>query len=307
MKKLLIAWLLTGFALPVLAEVNQPSQAASSDLAFADLDPEQIRLGSVKAAVYDMASGTTLYEKNADVPVPIASVTKLMTAMVVLDSDQSLDEKLTIKKVERDTNKNAYSRIRIGSRLSRGDLLRLALMASENLAASTLGENYTGGFDNFVAAMNAKAKSLGMNQTTFVDATGLSPHNRSTAADLVKMVAAAADYDVIRDYSTTRRFTAKFENPRYRLVYGNTNRLVHRGNWQIDLTKTGYLNEAGRCLVMLTEVDDYEIAMVLLDSFGKLTPIGDAGRVKRWLTTGRGGNIAGAALNYERRRAAAYK
>jgi serine-type D-Ala-D-Ala endopeptidase (penicillin-binding protein 7) len=267
---------------------------------YKHLDNSRIQLGSVKAAVFDLVGATLLYSKNADVQVPIASITKLMTAMVVLDSEQPLDEMLTISKVDRESSNNGYSRMRIGSRLSRGDLLRVMLMASENLAASNLAVHYPGGFAAFIAAMNIKAQALGMTQTRFVDASGLSIKNVSTAADLVKMVAAAVRYEAIRDLSTTGSFTARFENPRYRLHYVNTNSLVRRNGWDVGLSKTGYLNEAGRCLVMITAIDGRDVAMVLLDSFGKLTPLGDAGRIKRWLTTGASGAVAGAALTYER-------
>jgi len=268
-------------------------------LADRNLDQSRIQLASVKAAVFDPATGTLLYAKNADVPAPIASITKLMTAMVVLDATQPLDELLTIKAIERDSSNNGYSRMRIGSQLSRGDLMLLALMASENLAASNLALHYPGGFNRFIEAMNAKARSLGMEGSTFVDASGVSEFNQATAADLVKMVTAAGSYPEIRQFTTTRQFTASFENPRYHLTYGNTNRLIHRQSWDVVVSKTGYLDEAGRCLVMMTDIDGQQVAMVLLDSFGKLTPIGDAGRVKRWLTTGNGGRVAGAALRYE--------
>lgn len=271
---------------------------------FANLEPDNVMLGSVMAAVYDPATGTMLYSKNADIPAPIASITKVMTAMVVLDSGLPLDEKLTIMKAERSTNRNGYSRIRIDSQLSRGDLMRLMLMASENLAAWNLAAHHPGGFDAFVEAMNKKAAELGMEKTRFADASGLSVENVSTANDLVKLLKAAADYPLIGEYSTTPSFTARFEKPRYNLHFGNTNRLVHRSSWAIDLSKTGYLNEAGRCLVMQTKVAERDVVMVLLDSFGKLTPIGDAGRIKRWLTTGSGGSVAGAALSYEQSKSA---
>jgi D-alanyl-D-alanine endopeptidase (penicillin-binding protein 7) len=264
------------------------------------LDQDRIQLASVKAAIFDPETGALLYAKNETVPAPIASITKLMTAIVVLDGGQDLDELLTIKKVDRNTDNNGYSRMRIGSELSRGDLMLLALMASENLAASNLALHYPGGFEVFIEAMNTKAQALGMVNTHFVDASGLSENNQSTAADLVKMIAAASQYPEIRQFTTTRQFTATFNNPRYSLAYGNTNRLIQRQSWDVKVSKTGYLDEAGRCLVMMTEIDGKEIAMVLLDSFGKLTPIGDAGRVKRWLTTGDGGRVAGAALQYEK-------
>lgn len=272
---------------------------------FDHLKPEEVTLGSVIAAVYDPVSGDMLYSKNADVAAPIASITKVMTAIVVLDSGLPLDEMLTIARAERASDRNGYSRMRIDSQLSRGDLMRVMLMASENLAAWNLAAHHPGGFDAFVAAMNAKAKALGMQQTRFADASGLSIDNVSTANDLVKLLKAAAQYELIGEYSTTPSFTARFQKPRYSLQFGNTNRLVHRDSWAIDLSKTGYLNEAGRCLVMQTKVADRDVVMVLLDSFGKLTPIGDAGRLKRWLTTGSGGTVAGAALNYERNKSAA--
>jgi D-alanyl-D-alanine endopeptidase (penicillin-binding protein 7) len=274
---------------------------------FEHLDATRVTLGSVKAAIVDARSGAPLYSKNADVQAPVASITKLMTAMVVLDGGQPLNEMLTIQKVERESDNNGYSRMRIGSRLSRGDLLRVMLMASENLAASNLAVHYPGGFKAFVAAMNQKALALGMTRSRFADASGLSVNNLSTAADLVKMVSAANQYELIREFSTTGGFTARFDNPRYTLRYGNTNRLVHRSSWNIGISKTGYLNEAGRCLVMTTTVEGREVIMVLLDSFGKLTPIGDAGRIKRWLTTGASGTVAGAALNYERTKSASYR
>lgn len=272
---------------------------------YADsLDPDKIQLGSVRVSVFDPTENTILYSKNAHIPGPIASITKLMTAMVVLDANLPLDELITIAKLERKSGKNAYSRMRVGSKISRGDLVRLALMSSENLAASLLANNYPGGFDAFVIAMNAKAESLGMLRTQFVDASGLSANNVSTASDLTLMLVAANLYGEIREFTTTGNYTAQFKNPRHTVGYGNTNRLVHRQSWNVKLSKTGYLDEAGRCLVMISEIESKPIAMVLLDSFGKLTPIGDAGRVKRWITTGNSGAVAGAARDYERRKSA---
>src|SRR5690606_7985261 len=182
---------------------------------FEHLEPDNVVLGSVMAAVYDPATGTMLYSKNADVQAPIASITKVMTAMVVLDSALPLDEKLTILKAERASDRNGYSRMRVDSQLSRGDLMRLMLMASENLAAWNLAAHHPGGFDAFVEAMNKKARELGMDKTRFADASGLSVENVSTANDLVKLLKAAADYPLIGEYSTTPSFTAHFEKPRY--------------------------------------------------------------------------------------------
>ncbi len=296
------------------ADVNATKKPDSSGSApppltkkILSLDPIGVSLGSVRAAVYAPDIDTLLFSKNENIAAPIASITKLMTAMVILDAKQPLAEYLTIKKIKRDSSKNGYSRMRPDSQLRRRDLLRLALMASENRAASTLAYYYPGGFDAFVVAMNEKAKSLGMAKTHFADATGLSLENVSTAADLVKMVTAAGGYELIKEYSTTKTFTARFKSPRYVLGYGNTNRLVHRESWDISITKTGFLDEAGRCLVMLTTIEESPVVMVFLDSFGKLTPIGDAGRIKRWITTGASGRVAGAAANYEKTKSAAYR
>ncbi|TBW58793.1 D-alanyl-D-alanine endopeptidase [Marinobacter halodurans] len=274
--------------------------------AWAAPDPANLELASVNAAVAYMDDGDLIYSKHPDRSVPIASVTKLMTAVVVMDAGQPLDEWIEVYKRHRAAPNNGYSRIRIGSSLKRGDMLRIALMSSENLAAYTLARHYPGGFDAFVGAMNAKARELGMTHSHFVEPTGLSPKNHSSAGDLVKLVRAAFRHPELRRYTTTEYYTAHFRQPRYSLAFGNTNVLVHRKSWQVELSKTGYLNEAGRCLILVTRVDGREVISVLLDSFGTRTPIGDAGRVKRWLTTGHGGAIARAARDYENRRNAYY-
>ena len=270
------------------------------------LDPAALELASAQAAVADLASGELLFSKHADRQVSIASVTKLMSALVVLDSGTALDEWLIIVPRAERAPVNAYSRIRIGSELRRADLLRITLMASENQAAYVLSRHHPGGREAFVAAMNAKAAELGMHASRFVDASGLSAHNRSTAADLLRLLAAAMDYELIRDYTRTTTFTAQFRNPRYTLQYGNTNLLVHRENWDVALSKTGYLQVAGRCLAMVANIDGRPIAMVMLDSLGTRTPLGDAGRIGRWLRTGQGGSVAVAARDYERQRQREY-
>ncbi len=262
-----------------------------------------IELGSVSALVYDAGAGEVLYEKNHRFTVPIASITKLMTAMVVLDANLPMDEWLTITREDRDTLKNTYSRVRFGSELTREDLLLIALMSSENRAASALGRHYPGGRTAFIKAMNAKAAALGMKNTRFVDSTGLSDANVSTAEDLVKMVSAAMNYDKIREFTTTADHLAKFRSPRYNLSYVNTNLLVRRGEWDIGLSKTGFINEAGHCLVMQAEIDGKPIVMVFLDSFGKRTSVGDAARVKKWINTGKSGPIARSARDYARSKA----
>lgn len=276
--------------------------AASAAPSMADL-----HLASVNAMVTDLKSGKPLYRKHAEVAVPIASVTKLMTAMVVLDSGEPQDQWLTIVNWDRKQPKNAYSRLRVGSEAKRGELVRIALMSSENLATHVLARHHPGGVEAFVAAMNTKAKALGMQDSRFVDPAGLSPDNTATAADLALMVRAAWDYAKIREYSTGYQHTVTFRNPHYTLPYGNTNPLVASSRWQVDLTKTGYLSEAGRCLVLVADVDDRPVAMVLLNSFGSRSPLGDAGRVRRWLTTGQSGQVAGAAAQYEQERSRAYR
>lgn len=263
------------------------------------LSKKIVNLASVSAAVVDLKSGRTYLKKNANIIMPIASITKIMTAMVVLDSKLSLKEKIRFRKQDKININNYYSRIRIESTLSRGDVLRIALMSSENLAAAALGHNYPGGLPAFVKAMNKKARQLGMKYSYFVDSSGLSEKNVSTASDLSKMVAAAAKYSTIRKYTTTKVYTANFKKPRYRLAYTNTNALVRGGKWNVKVSKTGYLDEAGRCLVMVTKVNNKDVVMVLLDSFGKRSPSGDAYRIKKWLATGKTGSVAKSAHNYQ--------
>jgi D-alanyl-D-alanine endopeptidase (penicillin-binding protein 7) len=270
-------------------------------LLAANLPTDGIRLASVHAVVGSLDSEEILFAKRQDTAVPIASITKLMTAMVVLDEGQSLDEWLPIVKRKKSHGKNAYSRLRIGSEAKRELMLRLTLMSSENLAAYSLAHHYPGGVEAFVKAMNAKAAELGMDDSQFDDPSGLSTGNRSTAADLLKMVRAAYGYETIREHSTTYQYTATFRKPKHSMPYGNTNPLTASSRWDVWLSKTGYLNEAGRCLVMVTEIEEQPIVMVLLNSFGTRTPLGDAGRVRRWLQTGSSGEVAAAAMEYERR------
>ena len=287
-------------ALGLLLLLSQQTAIGDSSSALPDRD--NLNLGSVHAAIIDLEKGELLHGKYADVAVPIASLTKVMTALVILESDQSLNETIPIVERHRPAPVNAYSRIRIGSEARRGDLVRIALMASENLAAYVLARHYPGGFDAFIKAMNDKADSLGMDDTRFVDPAGLSSDNQSTAADLSRLLSAAWKNDRLRELSTTRYFRIHFRNPRYQLSYGNTNLLVHRKRWDLQLTKTGYLDAAGRCLMMATQVDGRTLGMVFLDAFGKHTPMGDAGRVKRWLKTGNSGSIARAARRHEQER-----
>ncbi|MCE2596578.1 D-alanyl-D-alanine endopeptidase [Motilimonas cestriensis] len=272
--------------------------------AHAAPNPNKLQLASVSAYVSDYKTGKTIAAKNADTLMPIASITKLMTAMVILDSGQSLKEKITFTKDHRALIEYGHSRIRTGSQISRGEAIRLALMSSENLAAAALGATYPGGYTAFVKAMNTKAKLLGMERSQFVEATGLSPLNQSTARDLSRLVTAAYNYPLIRKYSTTATHTANFSKPRYVLGYTNTNVLVRGNKWQVSLSKTGYLNEAGRCLVMVTKLKGKQMVVVMLNSYGKRTPVGDAARIKKWLETGNSGNISNSAKQYQRQQLA---
>ncbi len=296
-RSIFLQWCLSPLALAVLI----------APCAFADGRPKQdLALASVSAIAADLDGNQVLVAKHPDVIMPIASVTKVMTAMVVLDSGAPLDEWLPIEEWDTKFGKNAYSRIRVDSKARRKDLLRVALMSSENRAAYTVAAHYPGGTAAFVAAMNAKASSLGMTASRFVDPTGLSPDNRSTARDLVRMVSAAYNYQFIREYSTTRQHSAQFREPRYELAYGNTNPLLGSSRWNVLLTKTGYLTEAGRCLVMVAEIEGRNVAMALLNSFGKQSPLGDAGRIRRWLESGTESSVASAARDYENRMLKSY-
>lgn len=275
-----ILWLMS---VPMLAAAGASSQPS---------------LASVQAAAAEVGASELLVAKNAGRPVPVASLTKLMTALVVMESGLDLDEWLRFEERHVEAATNAWSRIRVGSELRRGEVMKIALMSSENFAAYTLARTFPGGFEAFVAAMNAKAKTLGMSRTRFVDPTGLSTGNVSTAADLVKLANAALQYPEIREASTTGSHRAWFRAPRYSLSFGNTNALVHRDSWGVTLSKTGYLNEAGRCLVMVSNMNGKPVVTVLLDSLGTRSPLGDAGRIKRWLATGQPGSVAEAARRY---------
>ncbi|WP_339897299.1 D-alanyl-D-alanine endopeptidase [uncultured Gilvimarinus sp.] len=267
--------------------------------------PETLKLASVSAYVAPLQASEPSFSKRADWVMPIASVTKVMTALVVLDSGASLSERLTVEKRHKPAAANAYSRIRPGSKAKRGDLLTIALMSSENYAAYLLARHHPDGYDAFIAAMNAKAKALGMRHTHFVDPSGLSEDNVSTAADLSKMLKAAFAYPEVREASTGAKHDVWFTHPGYSLYYANTNPLVRSSRWDVLLSKTGYLTNAGRCLVMVVDVAGEPTAMVMLDSFGKRTPLGDAGRIRRWLTSGDGGSVVASASRYEQEKAQA--
>jgi D-alanyl-D-alanine endopeptidase (penicillin-binding protein 7) len=250
------------------------------------LDVAKLRLLSANAVVLDAGDGQSIYAKAADEVTPIASLTKIMTAMVVLDAKLPRDELLAVEMDDFDFLKGSHSRLRMGATLSRDEMLRLALMSSENRAASSLSRHYPGGARAFVAAMNAKAIALGMSNTHYEDPTGLSPRNVSTANDLARLVRAAAEYPLIREYSTTPAHFVEVQGTGQMLGFNNSNALVKNTSWDIQLQKTGYIREAGRCVVMLATIGSRPMVIVLLDSLGKYSRIADAQRIKHWLETG---------------------
>ena len=239
------------------------------------------KLKSSSVLIIDQSDSSVLYSRHSDVPMPIASITKLMTALVVLDADQPLDEPIQITEADRDLPKGGPSRLIVGTTLTRGDLMHLALMSSENRAAHALGNNYPGGVPAMVAAMNAKAAALGMTSAHFVDPTGLSSQNVASPEDLSKLVIAASRNPSIREYSTDRRYAVKV---RRRMVeFRNTDNLVANPTWNIIVQKTGYITEAGKCLVMAAVIEGRSVVIVLLDSLGKYTRVADAKRIKTWM------------------------
>ncbi|MBW3777565.1 D-alanyl-D-alanine endopeptidase [Aeromonas veronii] len=246
-------------------------------------NPAKLEVRSSSALVVDVKTGKTLYQKNATKVRPIASLTKLMTALVVLDAKQNLNQTITVDKNDLDRVKHTHSRIRMGTKVTRRDALHLALMSSENRMASALARHYPGGRSAFVRAMNNKARQLGMRNTHFYDSTGLSTRNVSTAQDLGKLAAAAYRQPLIRQFTQDENREMRFSAPAYSLMFNNTNPLVKNPDWDVRLSKTGFTDEAGRCLVMRAKPDSRELAIVLLNSVGKRTPIGDANRIRKWL------------------------
>lgn len=271
--------------------LSAPARADGSDLPLA----------SVSAVAIDVHEDEVLLAQNPDLILPIASLTKVMTALVVVESGQDLDEWLTIADWGRKTAKNAYSRIRLTSQARRKDLLRIALMSSENRAAYNLAVHHPGGLAAFVTAMNAKARDIGMQNSQFIDPTGLDVGNQASTSDLARLIIAAHEHELLREYSTTRQFTVNFRKPRYRLGYGNTNPLTGSSRWDVDLTKTGYLTEAGRCLVMVAQMAGRTVGVALLNSLGTRSPLGDAGRIRRFLESGTVGSVAKAAREHRER------
>ncbi|MHB1351847.1 MAG: D-alanyl-D-alanine carboxypeptidase family protein [Thiobacillus sp.] len=269
-------------------------QSASEPLAVTYAPPPELNAQSV--LVFDRLSGQPLLAKNATLQTPIASITKLMTAMLVVDADQPLDERITITSADRDTLKGTGSRLAIGSSYTRGQLLHLALIASDNRAAHALGRTYPGGIERFVSTMNRTARALEMHDTVYVEPTGLSSGNRSTAQDLAKLVDFAyQNFPEIRNISTTGHYTlgtqrvvVKKKRKKARVLYrpvafNNTNRLTRMDDWVIGLSKTGFTNEAGHCLVMQAQIAERDVIIVLLDATGTNRRAGDAARIKDWL------------------------
>jgi D-alanyl-D-alanine endopeptidase (penicillin-binding protein 7) len=242
---------------------------------------DPLALRSSVAFVMDQTSSEVLFEKNSTVALPIASITKLMTGLLVVQAQQNLDEVLTITDADVDRQKYSSSRLPVGTRMTRGNLLHIALMSSENRAASALGRNYPGGITAFVEAMNAKAKELGMNDTHYVDSNGLSSQNVSSARDLAKLVMTAHQEPLLRQYTTDPNYVVEASGRR--MQYHNTNYLVAIPDWNIGLQKTGFINEAGRCLVMQAMIQGRNVVMVFLDSKGKQSRTADAGRMRKWL------------------------
>lgn len=263
---------------PASGDQKQKKQLDSAILKFASMP----RMRSAIVLIYDENGQKPLHSKNANVVAPVASITKLMTAMVVLDAKLPLDEEISISSTDVSRQKRARSRTRTGMTMTRGDLLKLALMASDNLSAAALARTYPGGTEAALARMNAKARELGMNSTRFMDPTGLHSGNVSTANDLVKMVLAAQQYELIHKYSTATSHTVERAGQRP-LRYHNTNPLVRNASWDIGLSKTGYISEAGRCLVMEAKISEHPVIIVLLDSWGRNSRVGDANRVKKWM------------------------
>jgi D-alanyl-D-alanine endopeptidase (penicillin-binding protein 7) len=286
MKKRFLMFMLLSYALPTHIayakthnQHHKPHKVSRALVANNSLTPQ---LSSNIALIFDEQTQLPLYNKNSELVAPIASITKLMTAMVVLDALSPLDEQVSVDVADLDTLKGTRSRLRIGMSFTRSEMLKMALMASENRAASALARNYPGGMAAAVAAMNAKAQALGMINTKFFDPTGLNSNNVSTAQDLVKMVAAARNYSLIHQYTTTGTHSVDGRGGR-ELRFNNTNPLVRNASWDIGVSKTGYISEAGRCLVMEATINQRPVIIVLLDSWGKRTRIGDANRIKKWM------------------------
>ena len=279
----LVALLIASAPTASLARANIPADGASPTHRRHHVHPSsnEPRLRSTSALVVDETHSSVLLARHADQPMPIASITKLLTALVVADAGQALDERVQITREDCSIGRGAASRLAVGTTLTRGDLIHLALMSSENRAAHALARNYPGGLPAFVRAMNAKAQALGMSSAHFVDPTGLSSENVASAEDLSRLVSAAARNDIIREYSTDRGYAVRVG--RRMVQFRNTDSLVSNPTWNIIVQKTGYITEAGRCLVMQAVIEGRNVVIVLLNSFGKNTRVADARRIRRWM------------------------
>ncbi|ENO8417359.1 D-alanyl-D-alanine endopeptidase [Vibrio mimicus] len=304
MKKLSLlgSVLLVCSSLLIAAPAHSADSATATPKATVKKTVKKQELAANSALVIDLKTNEVIYSSNPDAVRPIASVTKLMTAIVTLDAKLPMDTKLPITIKEAKEMKGIHSRVRIGSEISRKDMLLLTLMSSENRAAASLAHHYPGGYKAFIKAMNSKAKALGMKNTRFVEPTGLSEKNVSSARDLVLLLKASKKYPMLGQLSATEKKTVTFAKPRYSLDFRNTNRLVFNDNWKIDLTKTGFTNAAGHCLVMRTQMGKRQVAFVVLDTKGKLSPVGDANRLRTWLETGKVTPLPADAKQYKKQR-----
>jgi len=262
-------------------------------------DTSKLHIASGSAMLIDLQTNKLIYASNPDVVVPIASVTKLMTGLVVLEAKQNMEEYISVSISDTPEMKGVFSRVKIGSELPRREMLLITLMSSENRAAASLAHHYPGGYVAFIAAMNAKAKALGMTSTHYVEPTGLSTSNVSTARDLSKLVQAARKYPLLSELSTTKEKTVAFRKPNYTLGFHNTDHLVRKDNWDIQLTKTGFTNQAGHCLVLITRMGGRPVSLVILDAFGKYTHFADASRIRQWVETGKSSAVPAVALQYK--------
>jgi D-alanyl-D-alanine endopeptidase (penicillin-binding protein 7) len=261
--------------------------AAAGDSAALAESPTDLVLRSSAVLVMDERTNQPLFSRNSDQLRPIASITKLMTAMVVLDYNQPLDEPITITEEDVQATRRLSSRLAPGTTLTRAEMLRLSLMSSENRATAALARTSPGGMQEFIAQMNLKARTLGMRQSRFTDPTGLDNTNVSTAAELITLVRAGLEYPLIREYTTTPQLVVETPGNRAaQLAFHNSNFLVSRPDWEIDLSKTGFIRDAGRCLVMHARINGEPVIIVLLDSHGRFTRIGDANRIRRWIESG---------------------
>ncbi|QBH96711.1 D-alanyl-D-alanine endopeptidase [Limnobaculum zhutongyuii] len=293
---------LLGLLLCSAGTVSLPHAFANPQSSTVSAVLSQPEIASGSALVIDMKNRQVIYSAAPNKVVPIASITKLMTAMVVLDKQLPLSEVIPVTINQTHELEGVYSRVKVGSEISREDMLLLALMSSENRAAAALAHNYPGGYHAFIQAMNDKAQALGMTHTHYVEPTGLSEQNVSTASDLTKLLFASQRYPLLSQLSTTQEKTVTFQNPLYTLDFRNTNYLVKKGDWDIQLTKTGFTNKAGHCLAMRTTIANRDVTLVVLDAFGKYTHFADANRLRKWMETGEAPPVPAAAKNYKKQK-----